>query len=127
MVKQAAYEKVKRIFDAISAKADDHRPCSQYFSKSDSGHFIKMVHNGIEYALMQILAEVFYLLKKVNGFSNKIISDLFSSWMNGKASGYLLEITSKFLIEKVNGEDLIDKILDVAKQNGTGTGVARKL
>lgn len=117
-----AYERVKDIFEAISAKAKDGDPCCKYTSKDGAGHYVKMVHNGIEYADMQIIAESYSIMKNVLRMTNEEIAATFENYNKGPLSSYLIEITRDVIIEKDDMGDgyLVDKILDVAQQKGTG-------
>ncbi len=115
-----AWETVKPILTSIAAKAPDHSPCCAWIGPDGAGHFVKMVHNGIEYADMQLIAEAYHLMKNM-GISTAEISKTFDKWNEGKLSSYLTEITAD--IVKVTDQDdtpLIDKILDAAGQKGTG-------
>ncbi|MDO5569883.1 MAG: decarboxylating NADP(+)-dependent phosphogluconate dehydrogenase [Bacteroidales bacterium] len=112
---------VKNIFQKISAKAPDGSPCCQWIGPDGAGHFVKMVHNGIEYGDMQLIAESYFLLKKLFGYNNSQMSRIFKEWNEGKLSSYLIEITSSILeFKELNNEYLIDSILDTAGQKGTG-------
>ncbi len=115
------YPQIKPILESISAKFEGE-PCCSYIGPNGAGHYVKMVHNGIEYADMQLIVEAYLLLKKVGNFKNKQLSEIFNSWNQGKTKSYLIEITSKILSEKDDetGMDLIDLIKDAAKQKGTG-------
>lgn len=118
-------EAVKRILpmlEKISAKADG--PCAAYIGKDGSGHFVKMVHNGIEYGDMQLIAEAYDLLKRLGRFTNEELQKTFSDWNKGVLSSFLIEITAK-IFEKQDGDGyLVDKILDSAGQKGTGRWTA---
>jgi len=113
-----AYMTVSKYLESISAKDSDGRPCCTYVGREGSGHFVKMIHNGIEYAEMQLIAECYSILKNQN-LSNEEIADTFSSWMNDHGS-YLLSITIDILRKKEGNEYLLDKILDKAGNKGTG-------
>ena len=116
-----AYSAMKEILEAVSAKVNDE-PCVTYIGPGASGHFVKMVHNGIEYAMMQLLAEAYELLKNGLGFSNEKIQETFASWNEGRMKSFLMEVTAevfKFKDEKT-GDLLIDLIKDEAKAKGTG-------
>ncbi|MDV4149890.1 NADP-dependent phosphogluconate dehydrogenase [Clostridium sp. AL.422] len=119
---KAAYERVKDVLEAISAKASDGDPCCKYTSRDGAGHYVKMVHNGIEYADMQIIAEGYSIMKNVLKMSNEEMADTFERYNLGPLDSYLIEITRDILREKDHmGEGyLVDKILDTAKQKGTG-------
>lgn len=118
---KAAYNAVKPILEAVSAKVNGD-PCVAYIGPGASGHFVKMVHNGIEYAMMQILAEAYDLLKNVLGYDNDQIYTVFEKWNNGRLKSFLLEVTRdifKVKDEKTGGF-LVDVIKDEAKSKGTG-------
>ncbi len=114
------YEMVSGFLGRISAKDKEGRPCVTYVGPGGSGHFIKMVHNSIEYGEMQVLAELGHLLRFGFGCSPEQVSDIFSDWGKGELKSYLLEITTDLLLFKEEGELLLDKILDQAGQKGTG-------
>ena len=116
-----AYQHVKPIFEAVAAKYKGE-PCVAYLGPKSAGNYVKMVHNGIEYGLMQLTSEIYDLLKKVVGLSNEELHDVFSEWNQGRLQSFLVEITSEIFAQKDDlGEgELIDKILDKAKQKGTG-------
>jgi 6-phosphogluconate dehydrogenase len=116
-----AYGAMKDMFEAISAKVNDE-PCVTYIGPGASGHFVKMVHNGIEYAMMQLLAETYDILKNGLGLDNDKIQAKFEEWNNGRMKSFLMEVTAevfKFEDEKTGGL-LIDLIKDEAKSKGTG-------
>lgn len=113
-----AYQKVQKYLESISAKDDDGNPCCTYIGSQGSGHFVKMIHNGIEYVEMQLLAECYSILKSQH-LSNGEIADVFESWMEDMGS-YLLEITVQILRKKEGDDYLLDKILDKAGNKGTG-------
>ncbi len=116
-----SYAEISAILESIAAHKDSS-PCCTYIGPEGSGHYVKMVHNGIEYADMQLLSEVYLILKYVGGYSNKQISEILSSWQSTEVKSYLVEITSKVLKEKDThtDNDLIDMIVDVAGNKGTG-------
>ena len=116
-----AYNEIANILESIAAKKDNS-PCCTYIGPEGSGHYVKMVHNGIEYADMQLLSEVYLILKHVAGYSNIEISKILEQWQSTEVKSYLVEITSKILKEKDThtDNDLIDMILDVAGNKGTG-------
>lgn len=117
---QAIYERVRPIFEAIAAKVNQD-PCVAYLGSGAAGHFVKMVHNGIEYGLMQLISESYDFMKRGLGFSNHQLHTIYQQWNKGKLNGYLIEITSRiFEVKDLDGTSLIDKILDAAKQKGTG-------
>jgi 6-phosphogluconate dehydrogenase len=116
-----AYSAMKEILEAVSAKVNGE-PCVTYIGPGASGHFVKMVHNGIEYAMMQLLAEAYELLKTGLGYSNDQIQETFAEWNNGRMKSFLMEVTAevfKFKDEQT-GSLLIDLIKDEAKAKGTG-------
>lgn len=120
-----AWEKVRPIFQAISAKTEDGTPCCQWVGDGGAGHFVKMVHNGIEYGDMELICEAYHLLKKVVHLSEEKMHDIFEQWNNGKLNSYLIEITRDILAYKDDdGEPLVTKILDCAGQKGTGKWTA---
>ena len=108
--------------EAIAAKADDGKPCCTYIGEDGAGHYVKMVHNGIEYADMQLIAEAYLLLKNVGKLSNEQISQIFHEWNQGELSSFLISITADILKETDDMAEgyLVDKILDSAGQKGTG-------
>ncbi|NOQ34625.1 MAG: decarboxylating NADP(+)-dependent phosphogluconate dehydrogenase [Methylococcaceae bacterium] len=119
-----AWEAVKPIFQAISAKVDG-QPCCEWVGDQGAGHYVKMVHNGIEYGDMQLICEAYQLLTEGLGLSNDEVQAIFSEWNQGQLSSYLIEITANILAYKdENGEPLVDSILDTAGQKGTGKWTA---
>ena len=118
---EEAYERVRPVFEAAAAKVGDD-PCVQWLGPGSSGHFVKMVHNGIEYGLMQLIAESYDLMKRGLGLSNDQLHEVYSEWNRGELNGYLMEITSHIFAreDEKTGKRLIDEILGVAKQKGTG-------
>jgi 6-phosphogluconate dehydrogenase len=115
---------VKEIFKSISAKADND-PCCDWVGQDGAGHYVKMVHNGIEYGDMQLISESYDLLSRGLGFSADEIAETFASWNKGALDSYLIEITSQIFRKKDHdGAPLVDKILDVAGQKGTGKWTA---
>jgi 6-phosphogluconate dehydrogenase len=116
-----AYARVAPLFQAISAKANGE-PCIAYLGPGSAGHYVKMVHNGIEYAFMQLIAESYQLLKQAAGMSNDELHDIFLKWNNGSLKSYLVSITADIFKQKDNLTEncLIDMILDSAHQKGTG-------
>ena len=115
------YKQVKNIFEAIAAKVDGE-PCVTYIGPGAAGHFVKMVHNGIEYALMQLIAETYQLLKYGLQLDNNVIQSIFKKWNEGRLQSFLMEITSDIFSYKNPGIDhlLLDDIKDEAKSKGTG-------
>jgi 6-phosphogluconate dehydrogenase len=118
---EEAYRHVEPIFTAISAKADSV-PCCAYIGNDGAGHFVKMVHNGIEYADMQLIAEVYYIMKNVLVAGADQMHKTFAEWNEGPLSSYLIEITADILATKdpETAEPLVEMILDKAAQKGTG-------
>jgi 6-phosphogluconate dehydrogenase len=124
---QAAWSEVKQIFQAISAKVENGIPCCEWVGDNGAGHFVKMVHNGIEYGDMQLICETYDLMKNVLGLSYEEMGDAFDEWNRGSLGSYLVEITRDILRYKdEDGQPLTEKILDTAGQKGTGkwTGIA---
>ncbi|MDL2213782.1 decarboxylating NADP(+)-dependent phosphogluconate dehydrogenase [Bacteroides sp. OttesenSCG-928-D19] len=118
---EAAWKEVKPLLQSIAAKAEDGTPCCDWVGPSGTGHFVKMIHNGIEYGDMQIISESYWAMKNLLKMSNHEMADVFDEWNQGKLKSYLIEITSNILKHKDHsGSYLIDKILDVAGQKGTG-------
>lgn len=117
-----AWPEIKPILQSIAAKADDHTPCCEWVGPGGSGHFVKMVHNGIEYGDMQLIAESYWTMKSLLTITNEQMSAVFSKWNEGKLRSYLIEITGEILKHKdyKHGGYLIDNILDSAGQKGTG-------
>ncbi|ACR31186.1 NADP-dependent phosphogluconate dehydrogenase [Burkholderia glumae] len=117
-----AYDLVEPILKQIAAKAPDGEPCVAYMGPDGAGHFVKMVHNGIEYGDMQLIAESYAVLKQVAGLSNEELGRVYTEWNQGELDSYLIEITSKIFGKKDDetGEYLVDVILDRAAQKGTG-------
>ncbi len=116
-----AWPKIREIFQAIAAKTDDGTPCCKWIGKGGAGHFVKMVHNGIEYGDMQLIAESYGILKNCNGLSNGEMADVFAEWNRGELDSYLIEITAHILkFKEKDGSYIVDKILDSAGQKGTG-------
>lgn len=121
-----AWDEVKPILQSISAKAgDDNKPCCDWIGKGGAGHFVKMVHNGIEYGDMELISEIYDIMRKSLHMSACEIGDVFTEWNKGTLQSYLIEITSQILKYKdTEGAPLIDKILDTAGQKGTGKWTA---
>jgi 6-phosphogluconate dehydrogenase len=116
----AAWPHVKPVFQDIAAKVADGTPCCDWVGEAGAGHFVKMVHNGIEYGDMQLICEVYHLMKDLLGLTNEEMQSVFKVWNKGELESYLVEITRDILGYKENGKYLIDKILDTAGQKGTG-------
>lgn len=122
-----AWPHVKEIFQAVAAKVDDGTPCCDWVGEDGAGHFVKMVHNGIEYGDMQIINEAYHLMKDLLGMTADEQHEIFKKWNTEELDSYLIEITRDILAFKdTDGEPLVEKILDTAGQKGTGkwTGVA---
>src|SRR5476649_1990255 len=116
----AAWPHVKNIFQAVAAKVDGV-PCCDWVGEGGAGHYVKMVHNGIEYGDMQLIGEAYNILKKGLGLGAAELHDIFGEWNNGELDSYLIEITRDiFAFKDTNGLPLVDKILDTAGQKGTG-------
>ena len=121
----AAWPEVKGIFQEISAKVGDNEPCCEWIGEGGSGHFVKMVHNGIEYGDMQLICEAYQLMKDVLGMSNDEMHQTFKEWNEGELNSYLIEITADILkFKEEDGSYLVDNILDTAGQKGTGKWTA---
>jgi 6-phosphogluconate dehydrogenase len=117
----AAWPHVKEIFQKIAAKAIDGAPCCEWIGESGSGHFVKMVHNGIEYGDMQLISEAYDLMRSGLNMPPEEIAQVFKKWNKGKLNSYLIDITGEVLSYKDEADGyLIDKILDSAGQKGTG-------
>ena len=120
-----AWPHVKEIFQAVSAKVEDGVPCCDWVGENGAGHFVKMVHNGIEYGDMQIINEAYYLMKELLGMDAFEQHDVFKKWNEGVLDSYLIEITRDILAYKDEDETpLVEKILDTAGQKGTGKWTA---
>jgi 6-phosphogluconate dehydrogenase len=122
----AAWPLVKPIFQAIAAKIEDGTPCCDWVGENGAGHFVKMVHNGIEYGDMQLICEAYDIMKRVLGMSAFEMHDVFAEWNQGELDSYLIEITRDILAYKDDdGQPIVEKILDTAGQKGTGkwTGI----
>jgi 6-phosphogluconate dehydrogenase len=124
---KAAWPSVKPIFQAIAAKVEDGSPCCDWVGENGAGHFVKMVHNGIEYGDMQLICEAYQIMRDLLDMSADEMHAVFKNWTEGELNSYLIEITRDILAYKdSDGKPLVDKILDTAGQKGTGkwTGVA---
>ena len=122
----AAWPALQEIFQTIAAKAsEDGLPCCEWIGEGGAGHYVKMVHNGIEYGDIQIICEAYQILRDGLGCSIEEIRDIFASWNKGPLSSYLIEIASQiFAYKDTDGAPMVDKILDVAGQKGTGKWTA---
>jgi 6-phosphogluconate dehydrogenase len=117
----AAWPAVKPILQAIAAKVDDGSPCCDWVGENGAGHFVKMVHNGIEYGDMQLISEAYHVMQEGLGMSADAMHAVFSEWNQGKLDSYLIEITRDILdFKDADGQPLVNKILDAAGQKGTG-------
>ncbi|WP_024993435.1 decarboxylating NADP(+)-dependent phosphogluconate dehydrogenase [Phocaeicola paurosaccharolyticus] len=116
-----AWPVIKPILKSIAAKAEDGTPCCDWVGPGGAGHYVKMVHNGIEYGDMQLIAEVYYAIKHLLDYDNGQIAEIFQEWNSGRLKSYLLEITTKILRHKdYSGHYVLDLILDTSGQKGTG-------
>ncbi len=117
-----AWPMVQKMFESIAAKTDDGEPCVGWMGPGGAGHYVKMVHNGIEYGDMQLIAEIYDLLHRGAGISNRELAQIFSRWNEGVLRSYLIEITVRILerTDEETGQPLVDMILDEAAQKGTG-------
>jgi 6-phosphogluconate dehydrogenase len=121
----AAWPHIKPIFQAIAAKVADGTPCCDWVGSDGAGHFVKMVHNGIEYGDMQLISESYFMMKEMVGMSPDEMHEVFKRWNEGELESYLIEITRDILAFKdTDGTPLVDKILDTAGQKGTGKWTA---
>jgi 6-phosphogluconate dehydrogenase len=118
---EEAYARVKPIFEAVAAKADGD-PCVTFLGPGSAGHYVKMVHNGIEYGLMQLLAETYDVMRRCLGMTNEQLADVYEEWNRGELQSFLVDITGTVFrqLDDVTGKHLIDLILDRARQKGTG-------
>ncbi len=124
---KAAWPLVKPILQAIAAKVDKGEPCCDWVGENGAGHFVKMVHNGIEYGDMQLITEIYQLMKEGLGLSSDEMRDVFADWNKTELESYLVEITRDILgFKDTDGSPLVEKILDTAGQKGTGkwTGIS---
>ncbi|MGW2836419.1 NADP-dependent phosphogluconate dehydrogenase [Streptomyces sp. NPDC001493] len=117
-----SYDSLGPMLEKISAKAGDGAPCVTHIGPDGAGHYVKMVHNGIEYADMQLIAEAYHLLRAVAGYSPAQIADIFRAWNTGRLDSYLIEITAEVLshVDAATGKPFVDVVLDQAEQKGTG-------
>ena len=117
----AAWPHVKAIFQAIAAKVEDGTPCCDWVGENGAGHYVKMVHNGIEYGDMQLICEAYDLLQHGLGLTADELAEVFTEWNKGELDSYLIEISSHIFAKKdEDGTPLVDRILDTAGQKGTG-------
>lgn len=117
-----SYDSLGPMLEQISAKAKDGAPCVTHIGPDGAGHFVKMAHNGIEYADMQLIGEAYQLLRDVAGYSPAQIADIFRTWNTGRLDSYLIEITADVLshTDAATGKPFVDVVLDQAEQKGTG-------
>lgn len=117
-----SYDSLGPMLEKISAKAKDGTPCVTHIGPDGAGHFVKMTHNGIEYADMQLIGEAYQLLRDVAGYSPAQIADIFRAWNTGRLDSYLIEITAEVLshVDAATGKPFVDVVLDQAEQKGTG-------
>jgi 6-phosphogluconate dehydrogenase len=122
---RSGYERVKPILEAVAARVDGS-PCVAYLGKGSAGHYVKMVHNGIEYGIMQLIAETYDFMKRGMGFTNVRLHQIYAEWNRQELHSYLMEITARIFQQKDEGTgyDLVDLILDCADQKGTGIWTA---
>ncbi|MFJ6805660.1 NADP-dependent phosphogluconate dehydrogenase [Streptomyces anulatus] len=119
---EESYDSLGPMLEKISAKAKDGAPCVTHIGPDGAGHFVKMTHNGIEYADMQLIGEAYQLLRDVAGYSPARIADVFRTWNTGRLDSYLIEITAEVLshVDASTGKPFVDVVLDQAEQKGTG-------
>ncbi|MEU2338991.1 NADP-dependent phosphogluconate dehydrogenase [Streptomyces sp. NPDC006654] len=117
-----SYDSLGPMLEKISAKAADGAPCVTHCGPDGAGHFVKMVHNGIEYADMQLIGEAYQLLREVAGYSPEQIAEIFRTWNTGRLDSYLIEITAEVLahVDAATGKPFVDVVVDQAEQKGTG-------
>ena len=122
---KSAWPEVKPIFQSIAAKVEDGSPCCDWVGENGAGHFVKMVHNGIEYGDMQLICEAYQIMRDLLGMNADSMHQVFREWNEGELDSYLIEITRDILAYKdTDGRPLVDKILDTAGQKGTGKWTA---
>ncbi len=122
---KSAWPYVKPIFQSIAAKVDNGSPCCNWVGEGGAGHFVKMVHNGIEYGDMQLITEAYYIMKNLLGMTSDEMHEVFKEWNEGELDSYLIEITRDiFAFKDSDGSPLVEKILDTAGQKGTGKWTA---
>jgi len=117
-----AWDEVRHILQSIAAKLEDGTPCCEYIGENGAGHYVKMVHNGIEYADMQLISEAYFLMKGLLGMNTEEMQKTFEEWNRGDLNSYLIEITAEILKKKdrETGKPVVEIILDTAGQKGTG-------
>ena len=118
---QEMYNNIAPMLQSVSAKVNNE-PCVTWLGPGSAGHYVKMVHNGIEYGLMQLIAETYHILKTIGKLSNNELHDVFTAWNKGNLQSYLIEITASIFLQQdeLTKNSLVDMILDAAKQKGTG-------
>lgn len=118
----AGWPVFKPVFQAIAAKAEDGAPCCEWMGNGGAGHFVKMIHNGIEYGDMQMICEAYWLMEQLLGMAPAEIGEVFRTWKSGELSSYLIDITADILVrtDPDTGKPMVDVILDTAEQKGTG-------
>ena len=120
-----AWPLVKEIFQAVSAKTEEGEPCADWVGENGAGHYVKMVHNGIEYGDIQLICEAYQLMKEGLGLTPDEMGDIFAQWNEGELDSYLIEISARILkFKDEDGTALVEKILDTAGQKGTGKWTA---
>jgi len=120
-----AWKFVESVFKSISAKVDNDTPCCEWIGPDGAGHFVKMVHNGIEYGDMQLICEIYFIMKKLLKMSSMEISKVFEGWRSSELNSYLIDITAEILaFNDKDGKPLVEKIKDTAGQKGTGKWTA---
>ncbi len=124
---QIAWQVLQPMLTVVAAKAEDGAACVSYIGPRGAGHYVKMVHNGIEYGDMQLIAEAYEVLRRALGLSAAQLSEIFSEWNKGELRSFLIEITAKVLakVDEETGQPLVDLILDEAEQKGTGKWTAQ--
>lgn len=125
---QAAWDATQDALLAIAAKAPDGQPCCTYLGPGGVGHFVKTVHNGIEYGDMQLISEAYFIMRELLGMDAPAIGEVFAAWNTGELESYLVEITADILSrnDDMTGQPLVDMILDEAEQKGTGKWTAQE-
>lgn len=125
--RRESFQLIKDVLEAISAKAEGE-PCTAYIGENGAGHYVKMVHNGIEYGDMEIISEAYSILKTIGGFANHELAEIFTQWNKGELDSYLIQITAAIFSEKddLGDHDLIDMIKDTAGQKGTGIWTSKE-
>jgi len=119
-----AWPLAKGILQAIAARVDDGTPCCDWIGRDGAGHYVKMVHNGIEYGDMQVIAEAYDLMHRGLGMTHDEMAEVFTRWNEGRLNSYLIEITAEIMAVRRDGEPLVSRVLDAAGQKGTGRWTA---